>query len=94
MSLTVVGSIALDTVETPMGTNVEGLGGSAVYFSLAAQHFSPVHLVGVVGEDFPAAHVDLLERFPRFQGRAPRAAPTRHGDHRQLDLLGVAAPHR
>jgi hypothetical protein len=57
MSLTVVGSVALDTVETPMGTNVEGLGGSAVYFSLAAQHFSPVHLVGVVGEDFPDAHM-------------------------------------
>jgi len=61
MSLTVVGSVALDTVETPTGKNVEGLGGSAVYFSLAARHFSPVHLVGVVGEDFPTEHVRLLE---------------------------------
>jgi hypothetical protein len=61
MSLTVVGSVALDTVETPSGTNEEGLGGAAVYFSLAACNFARVNLVGVVGEDFPEEHVALLE---------------------------------
>jgi sugar/nucleoside kinase (ribokinase family) len=52
MSLLVTGSIAIDTVETPHG-RVEGvLGGSSVYFSLAAALFSDVRLVGVVGDDF------------------------------------------
>ena len=60
MSLTVVGSVALDTVETPSGRNEDGLGGAAVYFSLAATNYTDVHLVGVVGEDFPDEHVDLL----------------------------------
>jgi len=61
MSITVVGSVALDTVETPAGRNDEGLGGAATYFSLAASNFAPVHLVGVVGDDFPRRHVALLE---------------------------------
>jgi sugar/nucleoside kinase (ribokinase family) len=52
MSLLVVGSIALDTIETPAGRAEETLGGSAVYFSAAAQHYVRVRLVGVVGEDF------------------------------------------
>ena len=50
----VVGSIALDTIETPMGRRENILGGSATHFSLSARHFAPVRLVGVVGEDFPA----------------------------------------
>ena len=62
MSIVVVGSVALDSVETPFGKAVEALGGSATYFSLAASHFHPVQLVGVVGSDFPSAHVDLLAR--------------------------------
>lgn len=49
----VVGSIALDSVSTPEGASEEALGGSAVYFSLAARSFSSVRMVGVVGEDFP-----------------------------------------
>ena len=61
MSITVVGSVALDTVETPAGRNDEGLGGAATFFSLAAANFAPVNLVGVVGEDFPKEHVALLE---------------------------------
>jgi len=61
MSVTVVGSVALDTVETPWGRNEEGLGGSATYFALAAANYTSVHVVGVVGEDFPARHVELLE---------------------------------
>jgi len=61
MSLLVVGSTAFDTVETPHGTATECLGGSSTYFSLAARLFTPVRLVSVVGEDFPAKHRKLLE---------------------------------
>jgi len=60
MSLLAVGTVALDTVETPYGQAVEVLGGSATYFSYAASFFSKVRLVGVVGEDFPAEHCELL----------------------------------
>jgi len=52
MSLLVTGSIAIDTVETPHGRAENVLGGSAIYFSLAASFFAPVRLCGVVGEDF------------------------------------------
>ncbi len=60
MSLLVVGSIALDSVETPFGRRDEVLGGSATYFSAAASFFGPVRLVATVGEDFPEQHVDFL----------------------------------
>jgi sugar/nucleoside kinase (ribokinase family) len=53
MSLLVVGSLAFDDVETPSGKRESILGGSATYFSLAASAFSPVRMVGAVGEDFP-----------------------------------------
>lgn len=59
-TILVVGSVALDTVKTPAGSIADGLGGSATYFSLAARHFAPVRLVGVVGEDFPREHRTLL----------------------------------
>lgn len=60
MSILVVGSIALDTVETPYGRREDLLGGSATHFAYAASLFGPVRLVGVVGEDFPAAHLEAL----------------------------------
>lgn len=60
MTILVVGSVALDTVETPFGRAVEALGGSATYFSLAASLYTPVRLVAVVGDDFPAEHIALL----------------------------------
>ena len=53
MSLLVVGSIALDTVKTPVEEHGDLLGGSASYAALGASFFTPVQLVGVVGEDFP-----------------------------------------
>ena len=59
-SIVVVGSVALDSVKTPEGETLEALGGSAVYFSLAARHFTRVRMVGVVGEDFPPQHRELL----------------------------------
>lgn len=60
MSLLVVGSVALDSVQTPTDSRDDILGGSAVYFSYAASFFTPVKLVGVVGEDWPAEHTRLL----------------------------------
>lgn len=60
MSVLVVGSIALDTVRTPLGEVEEALGGSAVYFAAAARYFAPVWMVGVVGEDFPMEELDFL----------------------------------
>jgi len=59
-SVLVVGSVALDTIETPHGKATEVLGGSATHFSLAAACFAPVRLVGVVGKDFPKDHVEML----------------------------------
>src|SRR5438128_2351778 len=53
MSLLIVGSIALDTVKTPVEEHANLLGGSASYAATAASYFSPVKLVGIVGSDFP-----------------------------------------
>lgn len=60
--LCVVGTLAFDDVQTPSGGRHGVLGGSATYFSVAASLFSSVGLVGVVGGDFPRAHLDLLKR--------------------------------
>jgi sugar/nucleoside kinase (ribokinase family) len=62
MDIVVVGSVALDTVETPWGGAEEALGGSATFFSLTASHYAEVGLVAVVGEDLPASARALLER--------------------------------
>ena len=61
MSLLVVGSVAYDSVQTPAGSRDRALGGSAIYFSLAASHLTDVSLVGVVGRDFDEAHIDLMK---------------------------------
>ncbi|MBA3655912.1 MAG: bifunctional hydroxymethylpyrimidine kinase/phosphomethylpyrimidine kinase [Gemmatimonadaceae bacterium] len=58
MSVLVVGSVALDSVETPFGKADDVLGGSGTFFSASASHFTPVQLVGIVGSDYP---VDKLE---------------------------------
>lgn len=94
MSITVVGSVALDTVETPSGRNEDGLGGAATYFSLAAANFTAVHLVGVVGEDFPKEHVALLaskginlEGLEKAAGRTFRWAGKYHDDVNERDTL-------
>jgi sugar/nucleoside kinase (ribokinase family) len=60
MSLIVVGSVAYDGVETPHGKVDRMLGGAATYISLAASYFTPVKLVGVVGDDFASQDYDLL----------------------------------
>lgn len=60
MSLLVTGSVGIDTIQTPYGVNKDCLGGSAVYFSMAAGYFTNVKFVGVVGDDCP---FDLAELF-------------------------------
>ncbi len=61
MALTVVGSIAFDSVTTPFGEREKMLGGSAVHFSLAASYFTDVRIVGPVGDDFTETELGLLE---------------------------------
>jgi len=61
MAIAVVGSLGLDTIQTPAGRVEEVLGGSAAYFALAARHFLPVSIVAVVGSDFPAEARRALE---------------------------------
>jgi sugar/nucleoside kinase (ribokinase family) len=79
MSLLVVGSVALDSVETPFGKANEVLGGSATFFSTSASHFTPVQLVGIVGDDYPVDKLEPLEKrgvdlagLERAQGRSFR----------------------
>ncbi len=60
MGLLVVGSIALDSVITPFGETADTLGGAAVFFAMAGAVLHPVQVVGVVGSDFPEAHLKKL----------------------------------
>src|SRR5919202_1834308 len=60
MSVLVVGSVALDSVETPFGKADNVLGGSGTYFAASASHLAPVQLVGVVGNDYPVERLEAL----------------------------------
>ena len=60
MSLLVVGSVAFDGIETPFGKVERTLGGAASYFALAASHFTPVRVVGIVGDDFTEKDKSVL----------------------------------
>jgi len=60
MSVLIVGSIALDTVKTPVEEHADLLGGSASYAAVGASFFTDVNLVGIVGDDFPKAHIDYF----------------------------------
>jgi len=61
MSILVIGSVALDSVETPFGKRKEILGGSATFFSIAASFFNKVDIVAVVGEDFPGRYIEFFK---------------------------------
>ena len=61
MTVLVVGSVALDSVETPFGSADDALGGSATYFAASASHHTKVQLVGVVGSDYPMDKLRVLE---------------------------------
>src|SRR6476661_3065496 len=62
MSVLIVGSTALDSIKTPKAENPRLLGGSASHAAVAASFFSPVKLVGVVGDDFPKRYLQLYQR--------------------------------
>src|SRR5467141_1278587 len=62
MSVLIVGSTALDSIKTPNAENPRLLGGSASHAAVAASFFSPVKLVGVVGDDFPRRYLQLYKR--------------------------------
>ena len=100
-----VGSVALDTVETPFGRVEEEIGGSAVHFAAAASLFGRVGVVGVVGEDYPLEQLDFLrERDVDFAGlRTEAGGSFRWGGRYDYDLnartttfteLGVFADFR
>ncbi len=60
MSVLCVGSVALDSIKTPFGEVEDALGGSAVFFSAAASLYTPVHIVGVIGSDYPKEELSFL----------------------------------
>lgn len=66
--LTVFGSVALDTTRTPFEIRERIMGGAATYASLAASFFSPVSLIGVIGNDFPNSYYKLLEKRLNLEG--------------------------
>ena len=77
MALLVVGSVALDTLTTPAGKVDETLGGSAIYFSLGANCFDTIRIVGVVGPDFPMSEKRFLaERGIDVRGMTTGQGPT------------------
>jgi sugar/nucleoside kinase (ribokinase family) len=107
VSLTVVGSIAFDSVKTPFGERDRMLGGSAVHFSLAASFFTEVRVVGPVGDDFGAEQfavlesrgviTDDIEKVPGgrtffWQGHYDFDLNTAHTDDTQLNVFGDFAP--
>src|SRR5438046_8201605 len=96
MSIVVVGSVAYDTIETTTGTATEVLGGSTVYFSIAARFFGPVSVVGIVGADFKAESRQILsERGVDIRGLEQRPGKTfrwhgrYHEDMNKRDTVSV-----
>src|SRR5215207_3175995 len=107
MSLTVVGSIAFDSVRTPFGERERMLGGSAVHFALAASFFTDVRVVGPVGDDFGdeqlsvlAEHgiaTDDIEHVPGgrtffWRGHYDHDMNVAHTDDTQLNVFADFAP--
>ena len=89
MSLLVLGTVALDDVRTPSGFKRDMLGGSAAHFSMSARLFTKVHLVSVIGRDFPPKYLQFLERkginltsLKRTEGETFRW----HGEYKREDL--------
>ncbi len=108
MSLLVTGSIGIDTVESPSGKVEDALGGSTIYFAVAASFFSPVRLVGVVGDDCPKDFLKPLHDNPaidmsglevregsktfRWHGRYHEDVNERDTVAVELNVLGEAGP--
>ena len=94
MSILVVGSVALDTVETPFTKVNETLGGAASYFTTAASLYTWVNLVAIVGSDFPREHLDFwrnrpvnLDGLQINEGRTFRWTARYHMDMNTRDTL-------
>ena len=97
-ALLVVGSVAIDTIETQGGRATEVLGGAATYFAVAASFFAPVRLVGVVGEDFPKHELEWfrhrgidLSGLEVRPGRSMRWTGRYHEDMNVRDTLSFEA---
>jgi sugar/nucleoside kinase (ribokinase family) len=95
-SVCVVGSVALDSIETASGSAEDVLGGSCSYFSLAASYFAPVNMVGVIGRDFPPAEREFLasrginmEGLEEVDGRTFRWRGRYHEDMNVRDTLDL-----
>ncbi len=87
----VVGSVALDSVETPFGKADNVIGGSANFFSASASHLSPVQVVGVVGNDYPMAQLEpLIRRGVDFAGVEQADGPSFRWRGRYRHDLNVA----
>lgn len=88
MSLLVVGSVALDSIETPFDKRELILGGSASYFASVASLLTPARLVAVVGEDFPEEHLAFLrDKGNDLSGVQRQAGKTFHWSGRYLDNM-------
>lgn len=90
MSILVVGTVAFDSIETPQGSAERVLGGSASYFAVAASFFSPVKIVGVIGEDFPEEYLAIFsERGVDLEGLKKERGETFHWRGRYHEDLNV-----
>jgi sugar/nucleoside kinase (ribokinase family) len=106
MSILVLGTVALDTVKTPFGERAQMLGGSAAHFSMSARLFTDVHLVAVVGDDFPKKHLVFLrakgvnvDSVVHCQGKSFQWSGEYRGDmnsantlHTELGVLSTFTP--
>jgi len=90
MSILVVGTVAFDSIETPRGSVERVLGGSASYFAVAASFFSPVKIVGVIGQDFPEDYLAIFSRRGiDLEGLAREKGETFHWRGRYHEDLNV-----
>ena len=88
--IVVVGSIAYDSIETPSASREDTLGGSALYFSAAASNFSPVGMVGVVGDDYSINRIDFLRsRGVDTDGIEVKEGKTFRWSGRYLDNMNI-----
>ena len=107
MSITVVGSVAYDSIETPAGRRERCLGGAATYFSLSASFFTSVRVIAVVGEDFgrkqeavfAARNIDTLGiehtagKSFFWEGSLPRKTSTKAKTHNtELNVFAAFEP--
>jgi sugar/nucleoside kinase (ribokinase family) len=90
MSIVVVGTVAFDSIETPFGSAERILGGSASYFALGASFFTPVRIVGVIGQDFPQEYIELLtQRGIDLEGLKKERGETFHWRGRYHEDINV-----